>query len=138
MCGHVDFRDHFYLARGGIFHNLDIIRAGEVAAAVVVRIWPGAELRQQAGFFAEIVTALRPYIGQFRQARYFNTPAFVIAQMKVEFIELIGRHLVKQAQHSGFSVEVASHIELNAAIIKTRRVLRIERGDLLRALSRDQ
>lgn len=60
-----------------------------MAATHIIAVWARAQLRQQTGIFRQIVTTFAANIGQFRQAWDFNTPAFIITQMEVEFVELI-------------------------------------------------
>ena len=130
---HVYLRDHFNLARLGIFDDVDIVLTAEEAA---VDVRPLAVLRQQAGGFAQIVAALAADFRQLRQTGDLDAPAFVIAQVEVEFVELVGRHLIQQAQHRVLLMKVARHVEENAAILEARRIAGVQRGDLAAAVAR--
>ena len=82
------------------------------------------------------MAALAADFRQLRQTGDLDAPAFVIAQVEVEFVELVGRHLIQQAQHRILLMEVARHVEENAAILEARRVAGVQRGDLAAAVAR--
>ncbi|MNP32814.1 hypothetical protein D3C76_1260180 [compost metagenome] len=133
MRRHIDFRDHFNLARLGVLDNVDVILAREEAA---INLRTLAILRQQAGGFAQVVATLPTDFGQFRQARNGDAPTFVITQMEVEFIELVRRHLVQQAQHRILLVEVTCDIQEDATILEARRIFGLQRSDFGAAFGR--
>ncbi len=62
-------------------------------------------------------------LGQLRQARDLDAPAFIVGQAKVQHVELHGRHLVNQLLHGLRASEVAGHVGLHAAVFKARRIL---------------
>ncbi|MNO80666.1 hypothetical protein D3C76_718800 [compost metagenome] len=62
-------------------------------------------------------------LGQLRQARDLDAPAFIVGQAKVQHVELHGRHLVNQLLHGLRASEVAGHVGLHAAVFEARCIL---------------
>ncbi len=52
-----------------------------------------------------------------------NTPAFIVAEMKMmEFIQLQRRHLFQCPQDSRFTVKITRNIDKQTTILETRRI----------------
>jgi hypothetical protein len=123
VAGHFDLGDDFDVARGGKAQDLCVVGRAVVAAAIGVgHIGPGAIGRRQVAPGVGTVAAPRAKFGQFRQAGNGQAPAFVVRQVQVQLVELEPAHQVQQAQHRGLGVEVARHVQQQAAVFETRCV----------------
>jgi hypothetical protein len=69
------------------------------------------------------MAAARADVGQLRQAGDLDPPALVVSQVQVQAVQLVGRHLVQDRQDLGLGVEVAGHVDMQAAKVEARGVV---------------
>ena len=129
MAGHVEGRDDGDLSRLRGAQYVGIIGGGQIAVGRGILGGVGTELRLQARLFAQVGAAIGPHLGQFGQARDLQAPALVIAQMEMECVELVGRHLLDQLQDLGLAMEVARQIDVQPAKAIARRILDDQRAE---------
>ena len=123
MAGHVEGRDDLDLPGLGCAQDLDVIRLCQKAVGRGVRIGIGAELGLQAGLLAVVEAAKRADLRQLGQRRDLEPPALVVAQVQVQLVELVGRHLLDKLQDFVAAVEVAAEVDVQPAERQPRRIL---------------
>ena len=120
---HVDLGDHGHAAGLGIAHQVDVVGLAVETGTLVVAGRAGAQLRHQALGFGLVVATLAADVGQLRQARDLQTPAFIVGQPQVQHVELHGGHLIHQLLQGLGASEVTGHVGLHAAVFKARGIL---------------
>ena len=108
--------------------DFDIVGGGEIAVDRRVAVRSGAELGQQAARLGWVVAAIAADLGQLGQAGNLQPPAFVVAEVQVQLVELVPAHLLDDLEHLGLAVEVARKVDVQPAKVEARRILDLERA----------
>ena len=112
---HIDRRNDLDLPRRCRLHDRDIVGGSQVTIDRARPVGTGAELRQQARLFLQVVAPFRPDLGQFGQRRNLDPPAFVVGEMEVQLVQLIRRHRLDQFQDLVAAMEIAAQIDVQPA-----------------------
>ena len=81
-----------------------------------VPVRAGAELRQDAPRLGRIVAAVKRRLGKLREAgAELQPPPFIVAEVEVQFVELVPAHLIDELQQLRLAVEVAGQVDVQSA-----------------------
>src|SRR3954451_1112761 len=115
MARHVERRDDLDPARVRSFQDFDVVGSRKIAVDRRVAGRPGPELRKQAARFAGVEATIGANRSEFGQPRYLEPPAFVVAKVEVELVELVPAHLLDDLEYLRLAVEIAGEIDVQAA-----------------------
>ena len=122
MPRHVEGGNDLDLARFGRLENLDVIGAGQMAGCGGDGVGADAQKGHLTACLSQIMAAAGADPGQLGQAVDLEPPAFVIAQMQMKLVELDGRHLFDDSKNLGLGMEIARHVDHQAAKTKARSI----------------
>ncbi len=133
MARHLDLGNHLDMPQPGVLHDLaDLLLRIEAA--------PGARIVRLAVAAVAFPPALPVLVGpprrELRQAGVtvnLDAPSGAVGQVHVQAVELEERHGVDLTLDELHRPEMAAHVDHEAAVGETRRILDRAAGDLLRA-----
>ena len=122
VSGQVDLRDDLHVAERGVIHDL---------ANVLLRIEPAVAFVPRAVRGRQRLAGPAPGSPgrEFRIFLDLDTPAVVVGQVPVQRIELMTRHPVDIPHHGRLVRKVTGHVEHNAPVSETGRILDMKTGD---------